>query len=88
MICTESHNTLNRWKNYFSKLLKVHNISYVRSPSFEDETAIVKLKKYKSPGSAQIAAELFQAGGETLVSVIQKLIISIMLYFCILSHAV
>jgi hypothetical protein len=35
------------------------------------------MKKYKSPGSHQILAELFQAGGETLVSVIHKLIISV-----------
>jgi hypothetical protein len=32
------------------------------------------LKKYKSPGSDQIPAELIQAGGEILVSVIHKLI--------------
>jgi hypothetical protein len=35
------------------------------------------LKKYKSPGSGQIPAELIQAGGEMLLSAIQKLIISI-----------
>jgi hypothetical protein len=28
------------------------------------ETATAKLKKYKSPGSDQISAELIQAGGE------------------------
>jgi hypothetical protein len=28
------------------------------------EIAIVKLKKYKSPGSDQIPAELIQAGGD------------------------
>jgi hypothetical protein len=32
------------------------------------EIAIAKLKKYKSPGSDQIAAELIQAGGEILLS--------------------
>jgi hypothetical protein len=32
---------------------------------------------YKSPGSDQIPAELYQAGGETLLSVIHKLITSI-----------
>jgi hypothetical protein len=37
----------------------------------------VELKKYKSPGSDQILAELYQAGDETLVSVIHKLINSI-----------
>jgi hypothetical protein len=38
------------------------------------EIAIAKLKKYKSPGSDQILAELIQAGGEILLSVIHKLI--------------
>jgi hypothetical protein len=32
------------------------------------------LKKYKSPGSDQIPAELIQAGGKMLLSVINKLI--------------
>jgi hypothetical protein len=67
----DSHNILNRWKNYFSQLLNVHNISDVRQievrmaeslvpgPShLEAEIAIAKLKKYKSPGSALIPAEL------------------------------
>jgi hypothetical protein len=50
----------------------------VPEPSpFEVEIAIVKLKKYKSPGSDQILAELIQAGGETLQSEIHKLIDSI-----------
>jgi hypothetical protein len=35
------------------------------------------LKKYKSPGSGQIPAELIQAGGEMLQSVIHKLINSV-----------
>jgi hypothetical protein len=43
----------------------------------EDEIAIAKLKTYKSPGRDKILAELIQAGGETLVSVIHKLINSI-----------
>jgi hypothetical protein len=41
------------------------------------ESSIAKLKKYKSPSSHQILAELYQAGGETLVSVIYKFITSI-----------
>jgi hypothetical protein len=78
------------WKNYFSQLLNVHRVSDVRQieihtaeplvpePSpFEVEIAIAKLKKYKSPGSDQIPAELIQAGGETLQSEIHKLINSI-----------
>jgi hypothetical protein len=40
----------------------------VPGPShLEVEISIAKLKKYKSPGSDQILAELYQAGGETLV---------------------
>jgi hypothetical protein len=41
---------------------------------FEVEIAIAKLKRYKSPGSDQIPAELIQAGGEILQSEIHKLI--------------
>jgi hypothetical protein len=73
----DSHNILNKWKNYFSQLLlRVHNVSDVRQievhtteqlvpgPSrLEVEIAIAKLKKYKSPRSNQIPAELIQAGG-------------------------
>jgi hypothetical protein len=36
------------------------------------------LKKYKFPGSDQIAAELIQAGGEILLSAIHKLITSVL----------
>jgi hypothetical protein len=35
------------------------------------------LKKYKSPGSDEIPAELIQAGGKILLSVIHKLINSV-----------
>jgi hypothetical protein len=71
------------------QLLIVHSVSDVRQlemrraealvpgPSpFDVEITIAKLKKYKSPGNDQIPVELIQAGGETLVSVIHKLIIS------------
>jgi hypothetical protein len=40
------------------------------------EIAIAKLKKYKSPGSDQIPAEMCHAGGETLQ--IHKLVNSIL----------
>jgi hypothetical protein len=43
------------------------------SPS-EAEVAIGKLKMYKSPSVDQIPAELLQAGGETLLLEIHKLI--------------
>jgi hypothetical protein len=29
-LLTESHSILNRWKNYFSQLVNVHNVSDVR----------------------------------------------------------
>jgi hypothetical protein len=77
----DSHNILNRWKSYFSQLLNVHNVSDVRqiemytaeplgpgSSHLEVEIAIAKLKKYTSPSSDQILAELIQVGGGTLVS--------------------
>jgi hypothetical protein len=73
-LLADSHNILNKWKNYFSSLLNVHRISDVRqieihtaqplvpdpSPS-EVEIIIAKLKRYKAPGSDQIRAELIQA---------------------------
>jgi hypothetical protein len=89
-LSADSHNILKRGKNYFSQLLNVHNVSDVRQievhtaeplvpgPScLEAEIAIAKLKNYKSPGSDQIPAELIQAGGEIVLSVIHKLINSV-----------
>jgi hypothetical protein len=89
-LLANSHNILNRWKNYFSQILNVHNISDVRQrevhttepvvlgPSrLEIEIAIVKLKKYKSPGSDKIPAELIQTEGEILLSAIHKLVNSV-----------
>jgi hypothetical protein len=50
----------------------------VPGPSrLEVEIAIAKLKKYKSPGSDQIPAELIQAGGEMFLSAVHKLINSV-----------
>jgi hypothetical protein len=59
-LLADSHNILNRWKNYFSQLLNVHNVNDVRQikvhtaeallpgpSSLEVEIAIAKLKKYK-----------------------------------------
>jgi hypothetical protein len=89
-LLADSQNILNRWKNYFSQLLNVHRVSDVRqiqihtaeplvpdSCPFDIEIAIAKLKKYKSPGSDKIPAELIQAGGETLRSELHKRINSI-----------
>jgi hypothetical protein len=71
----DSNNILNMWKNYFSQLLYVQNVSDVRQIEVHTaeplvsgpnrlnvETAIAKLKKYKSPCSDQIPAKLIQAG--------------------------
>jgi hypothetical protein len=44
----------------------------------EVDIAIAKLKKYKSPGSDKILAELIQAEGKMLLSEIHKLINSVL----------
>jgi hypothetical protein len=80
-LLADSHSILNRWKNYFSQLLNLHNGSVVRQievymaetlvpglSRLEVAIAIQNLKKYKSPGSDQIPAELIQAGGKILLS--------------------
>jgi hypothetical protein len=85
-LLADSHNILNRLKNYFSQLLNMHNVSDVRQievhtaeslvpgPShLEVEIAIAKLKKCKSPAGGEILAELIQAQGEILLCVIHKL---------------
>jgi hypothetical protein len=72
-LLADSHNVLNRWKNYFSQLLNVHNVSDVRQievhtaeplvPShsrLEVEIAITKLKRYKSPGSIKFLQNWFR----------------------------
>jgi hypothetical protein len=88
-LLADSHNILNRWKNCFSQLLNVHNVSDVRQIevhmaeplvpglSHEIEIAIAKLKNNKSPGSVQIPAEFIEAGGEMLLSAIHKPSLSI-----------
>jgi hypothetical protein len=78
---------LNRWKNYFCQLLILHGVNDVRqteihtaeplvpeASSSEVEIAIEKLKRYKLSGIDRILAELIQAGGNTLLSEIHKLI--------------
>jgi hypothetical protein len=86
-LLADSLNILSRQKNYFSQLLNMHNVSDVGQievhtaepllpgPScLEVEPAITRLRKYKSPGSDEIPAELIQPGGEILMYVIHKLI--------------
>jgi hypothetical protein len=89
-LLADSNNIVNRWKSYFSQLLNVHNVSDIRQTAIhtaeplvpgpshlEVEIAIARWKKYKSTDSDQIPPDLIQAGGETLVSAIHKLINSI-----------
>jgi hypothetical protein len=89
-LLADSHNILNRWKNYFSQLLNMHDVSdvmqievhtaepLVPGPShLEVKIPIAELRKYKSSDSAEIPEELILARGETLLSTIQKLINSI-----------
>jgi hypothetical protein len=81
---------LTRWRNYFSQLLNVHGDNDVKKteihtaeplvpePSaFDVEMAIEKLKRYKSPGTDQIPAELIKAGGSKIYCEIRRLINSI-----------
>jgi hypothetical protein len=79
---------LNRWKNVFSELLNVvHRVSDVRQkeihiagplvpdPSpFEVKIATPELKRHISPDGDRIPAALTQAGGETLLSGIHKVV--------------
>jgi hypothetical protein len=53
------------------------NHYYLVPSRLEFEIAIANLKKYKSPGSDRIPAELIQAESETLLSAIHKLINSV-----------
>jgi len=74
-VLADSHIILNRWKYYFCQLLNVHGVNDVRQremhvseplvpklSSLEVEIDTEKLKRYKSPGTDQILAEMFQAG--------------------------
>jgi hypothetical protein len=72
-LLADSHNILNRWKNYFSQFLNVHGVSDVRqieihaaellvpdlSP-FEVDVATAKFRIYKSPGNEQVPKPIQQ----------------------------
>jgi hypothetical protein len=86
-LIADPQNILNRRKNFFNQVLNVHGVHEVRQmdihtaeplvpePSLvEVETAIGKLKSYKSPSTDQIPIELIKAGGETLYSEVHILI--------------
>jgi hypothetical protein len=46
-LLADSNYIINKWKNYFSQLLKVHSVSNVRQIlRFEIEFAFAVLKKY------------------------------------------
>jgi hypothetical protein len=73
----DSHSIFARWRNYFSQLLNIHGVNYVRrtekhtaeplvpEPSASEvELAIEKLKTHKTPGVDQIPTELIEAGVE------------------------
>jgi hypothetical protein len=89
-LVVDSQNILVRWRNYFSQILNVHGVNDVRQaeihtaellvpePSVSEiKWAIEKLKSHKSPGIAQIPAELIKAGGRTISCEIHKFIIYI-----------
>jgi hypothetical protein len=61
------------------KQIEIHTAEPIvpGSNHLEVELAIAKLKKYKSPSSGQIPAEMSQAGGETFVYMIHRLINSL-----------
>jgi hypothetical protein len=74
-LVADSHSIIAKWRNFFSQILSVHELSEVRQaeihtadplvpePSaFEVELAIEKLKSHKSSGTDQIPAELIKAG--------------------------
>jgi hypothetical protein len=86
-LLADPHNILNRWKNYYCQLLSVHGADGVRQTEMhtaepflpersapEDEVAVGKLKRYKSPSADKIPAEMIQTGGKTLRSEVHKLI--------------
>jgi hypothetical protein len=78
-LVTGSHSILTTWRNHFSQLLNVHEVNdgrqaeiYTAKPlvpepsAFESAMAIEKLKRYKSPGTDQLPAEVMKAGGRTI----------------------
>jgi hypothetical protein len=77
-LLADQQSVLNMWKNFFNQVLNVHDVHDVRQmdihmaeplvpePSLvKVETAIGKLKSYKSPGTDHIPAELIKEGDGT-----------------------
>jgi hypothetical protein len=89
-LLADAQSALNRWRNFFNQVLSVQGGHDVRQmdirtaellvlePSLvKVETAVGKLKKYKSLGTAHILTELIKAGAEIVHSEIHKLTCSI-----------
>jgi hypothetical protein len=89
-LLADLQNVLNKWKILFNQFLNMHGFHDVRQmdihtaeplvpePSVvEVETALRKLKSYKSSGTDKIPAELIHSGDETLFSEMNQLICSI-----------
>jgi hypothetical protein len=74
-LLADSHNILNRWKNYLCQLLNKHGVNVLQTEkrtakllvpepsSFEDEVGTEMLKRCKYPRTDQIPVEVKQAGG-------------------------
>jgi hypothetical protein len=75
-LLADPQNILTTWKNYFCQLLNVQSPGSIRQTEIqtaepfvpepsaaEIEVAIIKMKRYKAPGSDQIPAELMQDRG-------------------------
>jgi hypothetical protein len=45
-LLADIHNKLNRWKNYFSQLLNVHNVSDVRQNQVHTAEALVSVPSH------------------------------------------
>jgi hypothetical protein len=83
-LLADSNNTVNMSKSYFSQLFNFHHVSDVRQieihtaeplvPGHSHLEVEIAIAKLKSINLHAIPAELYQAGGDTLVSVIHKLI--------------
>jgi hypothetical protein len=54
--------------------IEIHIVEPLDHSPFVDDITIAKLKKYQSPGSDKIRAQLIQAGGEIIPCEIHKLI--------------
>jgi hypothetical protein len=86
-LLADPQSVLNRWEHFFNQMLNVHGVHNVRQKDIQAaeplvpkpslvkvKIAIGKLKRYRSPGTDQILAELIKAGAETLCFEIHKLI--------------